>query len=138
MKIKNLTGPKIRFYRKQRNWTQQGLANALRGTSTGISRQIIANIETQRCTVTDCEIAGIAKVLRIPIVLFFRDDMSHDISDAREFQPPVKIIKIPPFPNQFARGGFGLLRRLFRRVKPLRRKSSKKVVSRFSWWKKCF
>ena len=87
MKIKNLTGPKIRFYRKQQKWTQQTLADHLQAMRVGISRQIIANIETQRCTVTDCEIASIAKTLKIPIVLFFSDDVLADFSGALEIHP---------------------------------------------------
>ena len=115
MKTKNLTGPKIRFYRKQRKWTQQTLADHLQAMREGISRQIIANIETQRCAVTDCEIASIAKALKIPIVLFFSDDVPADFSGALE---------IPPlFQNE---------------GKPPPRKPGRSVAKWFSWWKKVF
>jgi DNA-binding XRE family transcriptional regulator len=48
---KNLTGQKIRLYRKQRGWTQNMLAASLQKMGVPITRHIIANIETQRCSV---------------------------------------------------------------------------------------
>lgn len=115
MKIRNLTGPKIRFYRKQRKWTQQTLADHLQAMGGSVSRQIIANIETQRCAVNDCEIASIAKALKIPIVLFFSDDVPADFSDAPEIHPL--------FQNE---------------GKPPPHKPGRSVARWFSWWKKVF
>ena len=47
-KIKNLTGQKIRLFRKQRGWTQDRLASSLQRLGVPITRSLIANIETQR------------------------------------------------------------------------------------------
>jgi transcriptional regulator with XRE-family HTH domain len=57
-KAKNLTGQKIRFFRNQRGWTQEALAESLQKMGIPITRHIIANIETQRSSVTDCQIGG--------------------------------------------------------------------------------
>jgi transcriptional regulator with XRE-family HTH domain len=51
--VKNLAGANIRLLRKKRGWSQQELAKSLRGAGMAITRDIIANIETQRCHVPD-------------------------------------------------------------------------------------
>jgi transcriptional regulator with XRE-family HTH domain len=88
-KTKNLTGQKIRLYRKQRGWTQNMLAASLQKMGVPITRHIIANIETQRRSVTDCQLAFIAKALRIPLLLFFSDDTNlAEFNNAFSVNPP--------------------------------------------------
>ncbi len=88
-KVKNLTGQKIRLFRKQRGWTQNMLAESLQKMGVPITRYIIANIETQRCSVTDCQLASFAKALRIPLLLFFPDDANlADFDSAFSVNPP--------------------------------------------------
>ena len=135
---KNLTGSKIRFYRKQRKWSQNRMASILQARGIDISRQIIANIETQRRAVTDYEIANIAKALRIPIMLFFGDDVAADLYGTTKIYPPARSIVSPPLENQPTRKISDLVRRLFRRIKPSPRKPAKSVTASFSWWKKVF
>jgi transcriptional regulator with XRE-family HTH domain len=91
-KIKNLTGQKIRLFRKQRGWTQDRLATSLQSFGVPITRSIIANIETQRCAVTDCQLARIASTLRVPLLLFFYDEpMLVDIqNDFNRIPEPVE------------------------------------------------
>jgi len=62
---KNLAGPQIRLFREERGWTQHTFAKLLRRIGVPITRDIIANIETQRCPVTDCQLVLFAKVLGV-------------------------------------------------------------------------
>jgi transcriptional regulator with XRE-family HTH domain len=88
LKVKNLTGQKIRLYRKQQGWTQNMLAASLQKTGVPITRHIIANIETRCCSVTDCQLAFIAKALRIPLLLFFSNDANPaDFNSAFRINP---------------------------------------------------
>jgi transcriptional regulator with XRE-family HTH domain len=73
-KGKNLAGQKIRFFRKKRQWTQCELAAAFEKTGVRITRQIIANVETQRCALTDLELVWFAKALQVPFRSLFPDE----------------------------------------------------------------
>ena len=46
---RNLVGGTIRKLRRERKWTQYELAERFRNAGLPITRNIIANIETQRC-----------------------------------------------------------------------------------------
>ena len=90
-KAKNLTGRKIRFFRNHRGWTQEALAKSLQKTGIPITRHIIANIETQRSSVTDCQLAFIAKALQVPLLSFFFDDADlADFGSTIVVKPPTK------------------------------------------------
>ena len=93
MNTKNITGSQIRFYRRQRGWTQHKLAEILMAAGVPITRSIIANIETQRCAVTDIEIVSIAGALQIPVVRFFTGDLPADCTGALKIKP---VAKSPP------------------------------------------
>jgi transcriptional regulator with XRE-family HTH domain len=71
--IKNLTGLKIRLFREKRGWTQHRLAESLQKTGVSITRDVIANIETQRCPVTDCQIVLFARILGVSWRSLFPD-----------------------------------------------------------------
>jgi transcriptional regulator with XRE-family HTH domain len=71
-KAKNIAGQKIRRFRAQRRWTQAKLASMLRKLGIHITRNMIANVETQRRSVTDWQLAGFAKALQIPLQLLLR------------------------------------------------------------------
>lgn len=71
--VKNLTGLKIRLFREKRGWTQHRLAESLRKNGVSITRDVIANIETQRCPVTDCQIIVFARILGVSWKSLFPD-----------------------------------------------------------------
>ena len=71
--VKNLTGLMIRQFREKRGWTQHQLADAFRKMGVPITRCIIANIETQRCVVTDCQVLFFARVLGVSWKSLFPD-----------------------------------------------------------------
>lgn len=71
--VKNLTGSMIRQFREQRGWTQYELANGFRKLGVPITRCIIANIETQRCSVTDCQLVLFARLLGVSWRALFPD-----------------------------------------------------------------
>jgi len=73
-KIKNLTGQKIRQFRTNRRWTQAKLASKLQKIGICITRDVIANIETQRRSVNDWQLACFAKALRIPLQSLLPDN----------------------------------------------------------------
>ena len=62
---RNLAGPKIRLFRKKRKWTQDEFAKSLRSAGLSITRDIIANIETQRGPMTDTQLALFARQLGV-------------------------------------------------------------------------
>lgn len=55
----------IRQCREKRGWTQYQLAELFRKMGIPITRYIIANIETQRCPVTDYQLVFFARVLGV-------------------------------------------------------------------------
>lgn len=64
----------IRQFREKRGWTQYELADSFRKMGLPITRSIIANIETQRCSVTDCQMLFFARVLGISWKSLFPDE----------------------------------------------------------------
>jgi transcriptional regulator with XRE-family HTH domain len=82
--VKNLTGLKIRLFREKRGWTQHQFAESLQKTGVSVTRDVIANIETQRCPVTDCQIVLFARVLGISWQSLFPDK-----NILEKFMPPI-------------------------------------------------
>ncbi len=70
-KIRNLTGRKIQAFRKMRKWTQSKLAITVQELGVPMTREIIANLETQRSCVTDYQLVFLAKALQIPLNSLF-------------------------------------------------------------------
>jgi transcriptional regulator with XRE-family HTH domain len=67
----NIIGRNVAKFRYQAGWTQEFLAARMQLLGCYISRDIIANIETRRSTVTDKLIAFFAMVFRIPLHFLF-------------------------------------------------------------------
>lgn len=67
----NLTGEKIREFRKKRNLSQQELSAQLETLAVYICRGSISRIEDGSRTVTDIELAGLSEILRVPVQNFF-------------------------------------------------------------------
>jgi transcriptional regulator with XRE-family HTH domain len=63
----NVVGPTVRSLRKKRVWTQEQLAARLQLNGYWLTREVIANIETQRSGVTDFMLRGLAKVFKVPM-----------------------------------------------------------------------
>jgi len=117
----NLTGRKIRFFRIERKWTQEKLAEALQKMSLPITRQIIANIETQRTLVTDRQLFFVASALRIPVSSLF--PCGTGTAHATHVLPDPTPEKLPPARrdhSHFTQNPFAALthkiRRLVKRV----------------------
>jgi transcriptional regulator with XRE-family HTH domain len=70
-KIRNLTGQQIQAFRKKRKWSQRRLAAVIREMGAPITREIIANLETQRTRVKDYQLVFLAKALQIPVNSLF-------------------------------------------------------------------
>jgi transcriptional regulator with XRE-family HTH domain len=64
-KKSNIVGPKVRELRKARGWTQDQLAARMQIAGSEMTREVLANIETQRSGVDDMEIQQFAHVLRV-------------------------------------------------------------------------
>ena len=60
---KNLIGEQVRFYRIQRGYSQQQLADKLETIAVYICRGSISRIEDYSRTVTDLELVALAEVL---------------------------------------------------------------------------
>lgn len=109
VKGRNITGQQIRFFRKRRSWTQRKLAEALQKMGLPVTRDIIANIETQRAEVTDCQLVGFASALRVSLHSLFpnnRESASYadglDDNLQTKGQHPIRR-KSEPIPNSYTR-----------------------------------
>ena len=67
----NITGNKVREFRKKRNLSQQGLSDRLETLAVYICRGSISRIEDGSRTITDIELAGLSEILHVPIENFF-------------------------------------------------------------------
>ena len=61
----NITGNKVKEFRKERNLSQQELSNQLETLAVYICRGSISR------TVTDIELAGLSEILHVPVERFF-------------------------------------------------------------------
>lgn len=69
--LKNIAGAKVKQFRKDRNMSQQQLADKLETLAVYICRGSISRIEDGTRTITDIELAGLSKILNVPIEKFF-------------------------------------------------------------------
>lgn len=84
----------IRQFREKRGWTQHELADSFRKMGVPITRCIIANIETQRCSITDCQLVLFARILGVSWKSFFPDQ-----STLEKYMPRL-IAKKPDLANK--------------------------------------
>ena len=67
----NITGEKIKYYRKMRKLSQQQLSDKLETLAVYICRGSISRIEDGSRTITDIELYGLSEILQGPIEKFF-------------------------------------------------------------------
>ena len=67
----NITGEKIKYYRKMRKLSQQQLTDKLETLAVYICRGSISRIEDGSRTITDIELYGLSEILQVPIEKFF-------------------------------------------------------------------
>lgn len=67
----NITGEKIKYYRKMRKLSQQQLSDKLETLAVYICRGSISRIEDSSRTITDIELYGLSEILQVPIEKFF-------------------------------------------------------------------
>lgn len=67
----NLVGSQVRYYRKQKKYTQKQLSEKLETMAIYVCRGSISRIEDGSRTVTDIELYGLAAVLGVPIDALF-------------------------------------------------------------------
>lgn len=67
----NITGEKIKYYRKMRKLSQQQLSDKLETLAVYICRGSISRIEDGSRTITDIELYGFSEILQVPIEKFF-------------------------------------------------------------------
>ena len=67
----NITGEKIKYYRKMRKLSQQQLSDKLETLAVYICRGSISRIEDGSRTITDIELYGLSEILQEPIEKFF-------------------------------------------------------------------
>ena len=70
----NLVGHNVKKYRKLRGMSQQQLADKLELIPVYICRGSLSRLEDQKRTVTDFELAGLARVLEVSILDLFAVD----------------------------------------------------------------
>ena len=61
----NLIGHQVKRFRLKKGWSQEALATKLQLKGWSISRDSVANLESLRRRVPDCEMLYIAKVLGV-------------------------------------------------------------------------
>lgn len=64
-RIANVVGQTIARIRSEKGWTQDYLVDRLQLLGCGMTRAVLANIETRRSTVTDTQLFAIAAALGI-------------------------------------------------------------------------
>lgn len=75
----NLVGERVRELRVTKNISQQQLSDKLETLGIYICRGSISRVEDQSRTVTDIELCGLAKILKVPIQdLFPPDPLNQD------------------------------------------------------------
>ena len=67
----NITGEKIKYYRKMRKLSQQQLSDKLETLAVYICRGSISRIEDVSRTITDIELYGLSEIIQVPIEKFF-------------------------------------------------------------------
>ena len=67
----NITGEKIKYYRKMRKLSQQQLSDKLETLAVYMCRGSISRIEDGSRTITDIELYGLSEILQVPIEKFF-------------------------------------------------------------------
>ena len=67
----NITGEKIKYYRKMRKLSQQQLSDKLETLAVYICRGSISRNEDGSRTITDIELYGLSEILQVPIEKFF-------------------------------------------------------------------
>jgi transcriptional regulator with XRE-family HTH domain len=67
----NLIGPNVAKLRHQKGWTQDLLAARIQLSGYDITRQMIANIESRRSSISDCRIVMFAHVFNVGIGALF-------------------------------------------------------------------
>ena len=67
----NITGEKIKYYRKMRKLSQQQLSDKLETLAVYICRGSISRIEDGSRTITDIELYGLSEILQVPNEKFF-------------------------------------------------------------------
>lgn len=65
---KNLIGERVRFYRIQRGYSKQQLADKLETLAVYICRGSISRIEDYSRTVTDLELVALAEILQVSVL----------------------------------------------------------------------
>lgn len=74
----NIIGENVKRARKKMKLSQKVLAERLETEAVYICRGSISRIESGERTVTDIEIAGLSKVLKIPISKLFPAGSGHE------------------------------------------------------------
>lgn len=69
----NITGAKVREFRKERKMSQQQLSDQLETLAVYICRGSISRIEDGSRTITDIELYGLSQILKVPIEKFFEN-----------------------------------------------------------------
>jgi len=75
MLFQNVTGRRMAYFRFQRKWSQKTLAAKLQCQGVDISRMGVARIELGHTRVNDTVLEGLLRVFRLPIVLFFPQEI---------------------------------------------------------------
>ena len=67
----NITGEKIKYYRKMRKLSQEQISDKLETLAVYLCRGSISRIEDGSRTIKDIELYGLSEILQVPIEKFF-------------------------------------------------------------------
>ena len=93
----NVIGPNVAKFRFQRGWTQDELAAKLQLLGCYMTRDILANIETQRCIVKDKQIEFFAEIFGVKEGSLFPEKRRFS---GRVVGLDMKIVTRRPCPNR--------------------------------------
>jgi transcriptional regulator with XRE-family HTH domain len=93
----NVTGKNVAKFRYQRGWTQDELVGKLQLLGCYMTRDILANIETQRCIVKDKQIEYFAEIFGVKEGSLFPEKRRFS---GRVVGLDMKIVTRRPCPNR--------------------------------------
>jgi len=93
----NVIGQNVAKFRYERGWTQDELVGKLQLIGCYMTRDILANIETQRCVVTDKQIEFLSEIFGVKEGCFFPEKRR---MSGRLVGLDMKIVTRRPCPNR--------------------------------------
>ena len=92
----NVIGPRVRWLRERKGWTQDRLAVKLQLIGWDVSRNAVTTLENQQRRVTDLELFALARVLGVKADELLPRNMRRYKQLWRNYRPKLSRGQVPP------------------------------------------